>query len=625
MKSVCIAIGVSSYEDDALNDLPGAEIDARRFFQVVTDSSTGVCDATASTLLLNPTRDKVRETIAKSVYSQDVKNLTLFFAGHGGEEKTGYYLACHDSEMARLPFNGLSLTDVFQLLGGAHSIHANLIIDACNAGGLVIDIPALTKSFDLGTSGGLSVSVLVTSAREETAGENASGGYGTNAILDVIEGRIDNGTSKQFLTLADVSQAIKLHRPDQTPSFWSFNLRGSPVFSKNLFAIDHRATDVFAVPIFDKDEAHNLNGDIQEELWHIYLSCGKKVDPRKLHGCLGSALSCIDNAESAASLLVGLLDSFLQRSRMAPDAFAPVVTASVFAASTTHLNGIGKVREYMLRVLAEELDNVLLQIAESMENDDLFLVRGGGGHSDFFALPQRITGVASWALAAPFLRRCIDNECREALRTAKRILASLSAQYMGSFELISEQQASGVLTISALSKEFECIEWSNIYIGCLYNSFHYHSRKVARSDLTKDQAYTFLRHRLSDEPADYEKFCDRPSEALFVLLAHYWFAEQLEIVRYDLKDLDGAVLGTFIPNSYSNFDQEIIAEGSTIYFRIGFEVFTIYELSEFFAHHLKPRVLAAAELVDATESCLSLVCALVFPDRMPWHICEWNA
>ena len=131
IRCACVAIGVSDYCDTNLQALPGAVEDAKNFFQAATDEVTGICDKEISSLLLNPTRQTAREEIARLVYSPSITNITIYFAGHGAEAKSGYYLACKDSESTKLALTGLSLTDVFQLLNENNRFHANVVIDAC--------------------------------------------------------------------------------------------------------------------------------------------------------------------------------------------------------------------------------------------------------------------------------------------------------------------------------------------------------------------------------------------------------------------------------------------------------------------------------------------------------------
>jgi len=99
----------------------------------------------------------------------------------------------------------------------------------------------------------------------------------------------------------------------------------------------------------------------------------------------------------------------------------------------------------------------------------------------------------------------------------------------------------------------------------------------------------------------------------------------MDVVRFDFVELDGTVVGTFIPRSYINFSSVVVPEGSNIYFRFGFEIFTAAELASFFEGELRPRVIAASNGTSDIENIVATCTALVFPDRIPWQIFGWRA
>jgi hypothetical protein len=620
-KSACISVGVAHYSDTRLQPLPGAAKDAQRFFDAATNPRTGICDPAHSTLLIDPTTQEVREQIARIAYSTDIKNVTLFFAGHGGESKSGYYLACNNSDSARLAFTGLSLTDIFQIINENGRLHANIVIDACQAGALALDVPALTKSFETGVAGGVSVSLLALSSRYESANESldGSGGYGTNALLRVMSGGADTGSNKAELTLADVAQQIGSIEGGQTPSFWSFNLQGMPEFCRNTFALQNRPMSVFRNPNTHEGSTPDINARTKDDLWLYYLECERVADTRKLYKLLNSLSQDIGSA-AASKVLLGLFDSFVARSRGSDDLFAPIEIASVFAVFAHDVLRSREVSLYFLRNVSKELIDALSLLADDLERDDLLLVRGGGGYCEFYNLPQRLTLLSAWSLSAMRLAPFGNHDPERVLEVVNRILRTLRKSYSGSFELVSESQAAGIVCISALSKEFGVSYFSEDFIGGLYNSYCECGGKIAREGLPDGDIFGFLRHRLSDEPADFEKYCDRPSESLFTMVAHFWINDALDVIRYDLIDFDGVVVGTFVPSSYLHFSDEIIRSGSSIYFRFGFELFTVAECADFFGDHLRSRVMTACQDLDELGSCMALVSSLLFPDRVPWHL-----
>lgn len=623
-ETACIAIGVSEYEDADLQQLPGAVVDAQNFFEAATSVETGVCELEKSSLLINPSVQQVRDAIAEYIYDSAITNLTIFFAGHGGESKSGYYLTCADSKARKLALSGLSLTDLFQMLNESDSIHVNVVLDACEAGGFAVDIPAISKSFEMGVAGGLSISLLALSSRNQSAGEaiDGSGGFGTNALLDTMLGSTDTGTNKSELSLADVAQLVEIQGGSQTSSFWSFNLQGAPAFCKNCYAIRHRRAEVFAPPVEGVSASSNLDQDKKEKLWLSYLQLTKAMQPRKLYSVLSDALGGLEDSAVASSVLSGLFESFSHKARESEDAFAPVILTSVFSMVAGDICTDEGLCEYFLHVLAEQLASTLADLATDMEADPLFLLHGAGGYSEFFLLPQRVTLIASWALSAVRIHEVVGLAPEPAERSMRKILACLSRDYAGSFELMSEKQAPCIIVISALCGRYAEGDWAKNHIGCLYNSYFNRSGKVAKNDLPSKDAFSFLRHRLSDEDANFEKYCDRPSEAFFTLLAHYWISEELDIIRFDLSEFDETVVGTFVPESYQDFSGEIIPKGNNLYFRFGFEIFTIAELAAFFEQHLKPQVDHACQDTNQLQSCVALVASLVFPDRVPWHIVE---
>ncbi|OLS50690.1 caspase family protein [Rhodovulum sulfidophilum] len=619
--SICIAIGAAHYEDISIASLPGATVDAKNFYGAATSKEFGTCDETLSKLLLDPTKEDVRVAVADAVSNPTVTSLTLFFAGHGAETKSGYFLTCRDADASRLALSGLSLTDVFQLLNERSGLHTNIVLDACQAGGVALDLSAVTKSFEVGVAGGSSVSILAMSSRYEAAQEalDGSGGFGTQALLKVMKGEVDTGKNVAGLTLADIAQAIDVSESAQTPSFWSFNLQGISTFCKNAFALRFRFSEVYETPEIFSEVQVELTQSHREQLWQCYLDLPKSLDARRVYEVLSAVLSDERCRDAAPAMLSGLSVSFLCRSQASDDAFAPVIIASLFSMLASEKLQNAQLSAYFLKVLSEELERALSELADDLESDDLFLVRGGGSYSEFITLPQRISSVAAWSLAAARIPALAGVDHTKSFETSRRILAALSRDYTESFSLVTERQTATISVVCALGKDVD-ERWVEKFIGCLYNSYFECSGKIARVDLPPNKMFPFLKHRASPEKADFQEFCGKPSEALFSLFVAFWHLELLDIVRYDLADLDGVVMGTFIPGSYSAFSEKFVREGVNIHLKVGFEVFTISDLSNFFDFKLMPRIVSASEGLSDLEKAVATCAALVFPDRVPWHL-----
>lgn len=110
----------------------------------------GQYDAIESVQLINPSRAEFTGALAQLSYDPDIDTLTIYFAGHGVIIDSVYYLCCRDIELDRAAYSGLSLTELFQIIGNAKPRHTNIIIDACHAAGVVHDVQSLIKPNSLG-------------------------------------------------------------------------------------------------------------------------------------------------------------------------------------------------------------------------------------------------------------------------------------------------------------------------------------------------------------------------------------------------------------------------------------------------------------------------------------------
>lgn len=185
---VLLAIGCNQYE--YTNALGGAENDAKKIFDALTNPLIGDYSPTESLLLLSPSLEEVRSGITRVLFeNKNIDTFTFFFAGHGNVRKGSFYMWLTHSEYDTQSVSALSLSDLFRNLNEAAPRQSNIIIDACESGGLIADLGTLLKQEILGDSGTPGVTLIATSAMNQLSGEFPDGGLGTTAILDCIEGR----------------------------------------------------------------------------------------------------------------------------------------------------------------------------------------------------------------------------------------------------------------------------------------------------------------------------------------------------------------------------------------------------------------------------------------------------
>lgn len=585
----------------------------------------GQYDAVESVQLINPSKAEFMGALAQLSYDPDIDTLTIFFAGHGVIIDSVYYLCCSDIELDRAAYSGLSLTELFQIIGNAKPRHTNIIIDACHAAGVVHDVQSLIKPNSLGPANSFGVSILAMSATDQYAHEAppcapVQGGYGTLSLLKCLKGETDCQVNKSHLSLDDISKAIDLKRDDQLPNFWSFNISGSPQFCLNKSARGSSTDSLISIPIFEDFDNPTLPSAVSEDLWKCYLDSKIEVELRELQNCLERGLSALVEPNKQANFLIGLLDSFKARCALSDDGFAATQINAVFmfvGQKISDQDVADEVVEFMMGQLETSLELAVSNIHEGLK-EDFYLVRGGGGHSEFFSLPIRITKIAAWSLF--YLDLSNDNSAETARRSkvCETILNALERDYCGSISLLSEEQAAYIITISSLAKRHGLTEWGERFIGSLYHDYFAHGGRVARTGLALEDTYEFMKYRSIEEEVNFLRFSARPSELLFCLFAHYWNFDQLEVVRYDFSEIDGTHCTTYIPESYADFSDEVITNGGNLNFQIGHDVFTASDFDNFIRSYLSPAVYAASQPPDTMVHSIAVCTSLIYPDRVPW-------
>jgi len=78
----CLVIGSSTYDQEDLDELPGAKSDADSVYAVLIDPKYGAYDS-SSVKLIDPTLEQIRDALAKFVLSDPPLDVfSFYFAGH---------------------------------------------------------------------------------------------------------------------------------------------------------------------------------------------------------------------------------------------------------------------------------------------------------------------------------------------------------------------------------------------------------------------------------------------------------------------------------------------------------------------------------------------------------------
>jgi len=271
----------------------------------------GEYDIARSKLLLSPTIDEVRAVIRDTLFDgPKIDTFTLFFAGHGGVKSGSFYMLMRDSRSEALSASALSLADFFLNLNEAAPSQSNIVIDACESGGLIEDLGVLLKSNLIGDANTPGVTLLAMSAKDQASDETDVGGLGTSAVLDVIEGRSFVQEHSGALDLVEIGRAVSARlasESDQTPVVWGLNLYGPPRFCKNpRFGSDPSAPLRSVVQGWPAESDASIRGRF-ESLWDLVVMSDAQAPFWATTISQAISLGAVDEAEELAGLLFNSL------------------------------------------------------------------------------------------------------------------------------------------------------------------------------------------------------------------------------------------------------------------------------------------------------------------------------
>lgn len=230
-----LVIGCDVHVDNRLPPT-SAENDARNVFQALIKPEVGDYDLDRSKMLCSPTLDEVRATFREMLTSVPaIDTFTFYFAGHGLVKSNGYFMVMRDTTVGMESFEALPLSEIFRYLGDTQPTQSNIIIDACESGGLVEDLGGIVKSSLMGKASSIGLTILATAGMDQYASASPHGGIGTATILDCIIGNTYIHDTTSALTLEEIGRKVStspLGR-EQNSAFWAFNLSGAPSFCRN--------------------------------------------------------------------------------------------------------------------------------------------------------------------------------------------------------------------------------------------------------------------------------------------------------------------------------------------------------------------------------------------------------
>lgn len=628
MSKVLLCIGCDDYQ--SLNKLSGAERDALAIHTALSTGPLSNIKPADAYLLDSPSRHQLDATLLDIQDRYDeIESFTLFFAGHGGEANESYFLCLSDTRADRLSTTGFALSRLFEFFNELKAAHCNVIIDACNAGGMVSNLGILLKPEVIGKAKTFGVSFFVSSAADQYAGETSRGGYGTLALLKVLDGEIDTGSRARMLDLVDIGRPAAQYVAEQTqggqmPSVWGVNLYGHMPLFGNPHATDNPTSSLLGLTGISPASLGGQTISSQSaELYALMFAPEHELTPEKLFPVLTKFVDRLaDIPNSVAPFIGGIWQSLEKSTGRHANSFSRVelsATCIALLLGTSHKDSTS--RECIAGLAHEivgEVEHLLREIVQGLQENPSSLCRHG--IPDLFYLPQRISRILGWAGAAVHLARelGISNvPLREAL---EQLSVFLMEHYASVCAGMSEDEAPYWAAFLTAIKTDDLNGLGELVVSTLINALVEHEGRLARPLLPGKDAYAYLKARADKDSAALKPLCNSPSETLslvFLMSGRHSLEEELD---YNLTSLDHAHLNIFIPQSYLEFSQPFVPNGINHVFQIGHKVWTVADVAERWKTACIPQMENDTSLRHATTRIGALCASLIFPDRVPWFL-----
>ncbi|MEW6164473.1 MAG: hypothetical protein AB1642_05370 [Pseudomonadota bacterium] len=613
-----LSIGCNDYE--SLGNLTGAEADARRIFDTLLHPDIGGYDTERSRLLLSPSIAELRQAIAEVLFeSSPIDTFTYFFAGHGGVRAGSFYMCVRDSRSDALSVTAQSLSDIFRSIGEAAPAQSNLIIDACESGGLIADLGALLKRDVIGNAGTPGITLIATSAQDQTAGETATGGLGTNAILDCIEGRDFINDSAAMLDLIEIGRRVSLRLRDskQSPVVWGLNLSGPPRFCRNLGYLVDPSRPVRELIHAWPQVQHDAVNKHFEELWSIYTSINTDWDPRAFVTTVSNAIDPLANSPEVLCGAIERMAMAMQiRAEQSDDPFRPVEVCATLAVSLLPYlqhNSVQESARRLISVTSSSLVSSAQQFLKDLENDRYALLESrGGGLSDLYFLPLKISKMLGWIAGVGHLYRISGSANEDADRVFTHVLQHMLEQYSGSIQAMSDDQAPYWALALTNAIVLGLREEAEQLAGLLFYSLVSCRGQLACRNIPPEETLPYLIARQANNFDAIQDYVARPIETLAVMMRASVALDLAEIFDESLWKIDGLAFFAFLPSKYSKFGCDVIEDGQNLVWSIGQDVFRVSDFVRTW-----PDDSARPDSVE--EAVIGIFSSLLFPDRVAWY------
>ena len=635
MKKICLIIGSKEYQHKNLSNLPGCEADANNMFQALTDPLLGGYDKGNSCLLISPTLEKVRDTFDEIFQrNTEIDVFTVSFSGHGGVKTGNLFLCMKNTVTERLSTTAFPLSSLFTMLNEVAPKQTNIIIDACESGGVVFDLRNIINPELLGAKDTPGVSILASAASDQSAKEypDGSGGYATRALVECLTGKIRVQSNRPYLNLVELGTFLSKVIPEavdgQNPVVWGLNLFGDAFLTNNPhFEGEELSYSYHLAQIPASSETGIVIQKEARVLWDIYQNLDKKIEYRDLLDAILMPCEKLIKVDGLVSSFIrGVSQSIPSQASKQKDIFSEVQAYSCCIVALLPFinmnddieNNILEMTKELLGVLHKSLDKACNELI----NDPFSILSESGGVSGLYFVPLRLSKLLGWAAASSYLGNKLQINQKNSEKLLARIATLIVDKFINSVVAISDSQSPYLLCSFYELKRTGNEELAEIVFGATFNDYIHNKGFIADTRMAHRKIPEFLLRRNSKITAGARDIYAQPDELLSVLLYAANSLNIIDVVNPFLEEIDHHSFNVFIPEGHEKFTEKSIENGNNITFQIGYEyglgVFTISDFIESWEKVCSQILNDEAKKSSDAVNVGILLSSYLFPDRVPW-------
>ena len=612
MNNYLLSIGCNEYDSSSINNLTGAENDASNIFNCLIESKYSIYNKNISKCIPSPALNEVRDTLENMLYNSTCPDMfTLFFAGHGGINDSTYYLLLKDSNSDRLSLSAISLSEIFKIISSSGVKHINLVIDACNTGGLVNDLMTILKPEIIGHKGSIGVSILAAAASDEYAVEENGEGVFTSHLIKFINGTERISSEIEYLDLVTLGKSISNifneKGIEQTPSAWGLNLYGPSLFVKNLF---FNSEDSIGVHNFSYVPSMSNLGitleSFKNELWKYYEDIDNISDYAELLHLIQNIFDEIDDDDKIL-FIRGVGYRFIEK-----------IDNDI---SMKKLELINVFKSLLLPFLTnpnikEELENLIyffkyfgkksiININEKLELDENFLIYKKDILSNYYFLPIRISKLL--AITAQLI--LLDESLKENILI---LISNIKKSYYNNFIIINDSQAANLYIFFKIFNKLNLQEHVKSILEHYINNFLIINGNIAKLGIDSEDTFKYLFQKHSGEEIETNLLAV-PSQAgsVFMLISQDYKLDKNINLHMHLLDRKNFLL--FIPKSLNEFSLPLISDGHNLILQCGLHFWTVKDFLSIYQDEIENKFNDTDELLNIC----SIASSYIQPNRIP--------